>query len=130
MGRFRGSGGRRLVWFGHVRMDIESVDIGSDEVEGGLGFWWDIDAQFECGLQEVLIDLVLGLVESQNHDAIGFIVILLDGFRIRIRMLHVRNGPLLGGRHCRRTGQQRALVGNGINCELNDEVHDGFVASV
>ena len=58
-------------------MEVESMDIASDEVKSGLGFLWDVDAQIKCGLQEVLVHLVLGLVESKNHDAVGLIVVLL-----------------------------------------------------
>ena len=33
-----------------LRVDIESSDIARDEVESGLGFLWDIDAEIKCGL--------------------------------------------------------------------------------
>ena len=36
--------------FRHVWVDVESGHIGCDEVEGCLGFWWDIDAQVKRGL--------------------------------------------------------------------------------
>ena len=48
--------------FGCAGMDIESGDIASDEVEDHLGFCWDVDAQLEGGLEEVLVHLVLGLI--------------------------------------------------------------------
>ena len=63
--------------FGHVGMNIEGRDIASDEVEGHLGFFWDVDAQFEGGLEKILVHLVLGLIRSQDHDAIGFIIIII-----------------------------------------------------
>ena len=44
-------------------------------------------------------------------------------------MLHVRHGPLLGGRHCELAGQDKALV-IGDNRRLDDEVHDEVVASL
>ena len=65
------------MWFGHVGLNIESRDIASDEVKGHLGFCWDVDAQFEGGLEEVLVHLILGLIGSQDHDAIGFIIIII-----------------------------------------------------
>ena len=95
---FGGSGGRELMWFWHVGVDAESRNVGSDKVEGCLGFLWDVDAQFKRGLQEVLVDFVFGLVESEDHHAVGFIFILL--LRWRISVLHVSDGPLLGGSHC------------------------------
>lgn len=95
-----GSGGRQLVRFRYVGIDTEGGDIGGDEVEGGLGFCWDVDAQLMRSLQEVLVDLVLGLIGSQDHHAICFIIVLL--VRLRISVLHVRDGALLGGSsHCK-----------------------------
>ena len=44
-------------------------------------------------------------------------------------MLHVRHGPLLGGRHCELAGQDKALV-MGDNRRLDDELHDEVVASL
>ena len=38
------------MWFRHVGVDVESGNIGSDQVEGCIGFWWDIDAQVKRGL--------------------------------------------------------------------------------
>lgn len=83
--------------FRYVGIDSESGDIAGDEAEGGLGFCWDVDAQLKRSLQEVLVDLVLGLIGSQNHHAICFIIVLL--VRLRISVLHVKNGTLLGGSH-------------------------------
>ena len=90
--------------FGYVGMDIESRDIGSDEVEGHLKFCWDVDAQFEGGLEEVLVHLVFGLIGSQDHDAIGFIIIIILLGRCRISVLHVRHGPFLRSSHCKWPG--------------------------
>ena len=103
--------------FRHVGVKIESRDIGRDEVEGHLGFCWDVDAQLEGGVEEVLVHLVLGLMGSQDHDAIGFIIIiriiiLLGRYRI-IRELHVRNGPLLWSRHCDWPGPKGCCAVNG-----------------
>ena len=91
--------------FGYVRMDTESRDIGSDEVESHLGFCWDVDAQLEGGLEEVLVHVILGLIGSQDHDAIGFIIIIIILLgRCGFSVLHVRNGPLLGSGHCKWPG--------------------------
>lgn len=93
---FGGSGRRQLGRFRYVGIDIERGDIAGDEVEGGLGFCWDVDAQLKRGLQEVLVDLVLGLIGSQDHHAICLIIVLPVGLRIGV--LHVRDGALPGGR--------------------------------
>lgn len=47
---FGSSGRRDLMRFWYVGMDIESCDIASDEVEGGLGLLWNVDAQVKRGL--------------------------------------------------------------------------------
>ena len=99
--------------FGHVGMDMESRAIASDEVEGHLGFCWDVDAQLEGGLEEVLVHLVLGLIRSQDHDAIGFIIIILLGRCRIISMLHIRQGPLLGSSHCDWPGPKGCCAVNG-----------------
>ena len=62
-------------WYG--RVDIEGRDIPSDEVEGHLGFCWDVDAQLEGSLHEVLVHFVFGLIGSQDHHAICFIIIIV-----------------------------------------------------
>ena len=36
--------------FWKVGTHVEGSDIGRDEIEGGLGFLWDVDAEIECGL--------------------------------------------------------------------------------
>ena len=63
--------------FWYVGVDVEGLDIASDEVESGFGFCWDVDAQLKGSLEVVLVHLFLGLVGSQDHHAIGFIIILL-----------------------------------------------------
>lgn len=93
------------MWFGVVRIDIESSDIASDEVQSRFGFLWDVDAQIKCGLQKVLVDLVLGLVESKNHHTIRLIVILL--VRGSVGVLHIRDGALFRGSHCKYLKQYR-----------------------
>ena len=47
---FGSSRRRELMRFRCIGMDIESCDIASDEVEGGLGLLWNVDAQVKCGL--------------------------------------------------------------------------------
>ena len=103
--------------FRHVGVKIECRDIASDEVEGHLGFCWDVDAQLEGGLEEVLVYLVLGLMGSQDHEAIGFIIIiriiiLLGRYRI-IGVLHIRNGPLRWSSHCEWPGPKGCCAVNG-----------------
>ena len=93
--------------FGYIGMNIEGRDIASDEVEGHFGFCWDVDAQLEGGLEEVLVHVILGLIRSQDHDAIGFIIIviiLLGRCSRIISVLHVRHGPFLGSSHCKLAG--------------------------
>ena len=36
------------LWDGGT--DVESGNVAGDEVEGGLGFCWDVDAQLKRGL--------------------------------------------------------------------------------
>ena len=120
--------------FGYVGMDIQSRDIASDEVEGHVRFCWDVDAQFEGGLEEVLVHLVFGLIGSQDHDAIGFIIIiifiiLLGRCRvISVLHVHVRHGPFLRSSHCKWPGFDRFCCA--VNGRLRAGVHDGFVASL
>ena len=47
---FGRSGRRDRMRFWYVGMDVESCDIASDEVEGGLGLLWNVDAQVKRGL--------------------------------------------------------------------------------
>lgn len=60
--------------FWYIRVDIETSNIASDEVQSRLGILWDTDAEVQCGLQKVLVHLVLGLVESKDHYTICLIV--------------------------------------------------------
>ena len=77
MGGLGRAGGRERMWLRHIGVDVEGGDIAGDKVEGRLGFLWDVDAQVKRSLQEVLVDLILGLMESEDHHAIGFILILI-----------------------------------------------------
>ena len=116
--------------FGYVGMDMESRNIASDEVEGHLGFCWDVDAQLEGSLEEMLVHLVFGLIGSQDHDAIGFIIIILLCRCRIIGVLHVRHGPLLWSSHLLRVWPGPIGFAVLFFGRLKVGVHDGFVASL
>lgn len=38
------------MWFWEGGIEVERRDIAGDEVESGLGFLWDVDAEIQGGL--------------------------------------------------------------------------------
>ncbi len=49
--------------------------IVGDEINGSLRVLRYVDAKIQCSLQEMPVDVFFRLVESQDHHAIGVVVI-------------------------------------------------------
>lgn len=82
---------------GSRRFDAEVGYIVGNEIKSSLRVLRYIDAKIQCSLQEMPVDVFFRLVESQDHHAIG--VVVIEFVRSPRGILHVSKRPLLGGGH-------------------------------